>query len=45
MPRCIRWQRINHDGYVRDAVYYSILDEEWPAVKERLVARLQRPHA
>ena len=41
----LRKQRINHDGYVRDAVYYSILDEEWPAVKERLVARLQRPHA
>ena len=38
----LRKQRINHDGYVRDAVYYSILDEEWPAVKERLTALLQR---
>jgi N-acetyltransferase len=24
------------DGYVRDTVYYSILDSEWPKVKERL---------
>lgn len=38
----LRKQRINHDGYVRDAVYYSILDDEWPAVKERLTARLKR---
>ena len=38
----LRKQRINHDGYVRDAVYYSILDNEWPAVKERLTARLKR---
>ncbi len=28
------------DGYLRDTVYYSILAEEWPAVKERLEARL-----
>ncbi len=33
---------IAHDGYVKDAVFYSILDTEWPAVKERLVARLKR---
>jgi RimJ/RimL family protein N-acetyltransferase len=32
----LRKQRVNHDGYVRDAVYYSILDDEWPAVKARL---------
>ncbi len=38
----LRKQRINHDGYVRDAVYYSILDDEWPAVKQRLVTRLER---
>jgi N-acetyltransferase len=38
----LRKQRINHDGFVRDAVYYSILDDEWPAVKERLTALLQR---
>lgn len=28
------------DGYVRDTVYYSILADEWPAVKERLTQRL-----
>jgi RimJ/RimL family protein N-acetyltransferase len=30
-------------GRVRDTVYYSILDEEWPAVKARLEARLSGP--
>jgi len=29
-------------GYQRDTVYYSILDDEWPAVKARLEARLAR---
>jgi len=28
------------DGTWRDSVYFSILDEEWPALRERLVARL-----
>jgi RimJ/RimL family protein N-acetyltransferase len=28
------------DGYMRDTVYYSILADEWPAVKARLVERL-----
>jgi RimJ/RimL family protein N-acetyltransferase len=28
------------DGYVRDTVYYSILADEWPAVKARLTERL-----
>ena len=30
------------DGYLRDTVYYSILAEEWPAVKARLEERLAR---
>ncbi|HJT64684.1 MAG TPA: GNAT family protein [Candidatus Limnocylindria bacterium] len=30
------------DGYVRDTVYYSILADEWPAVKARLIDRLAR---
>lgn len=38
----LRKQRVNHDGYVRDAVSYSILDDEWPSVKERLAAKLVR---
>jgi hypothetical protein len=27
-------------GYQRDTVYFSILDNEWPAVKVRLEERL-----
>jgi RimJ/RimL family protein N-acetyltransferase len=27
-------------GYQRDTVYFSILEDEWPAVKARLQARL-----
>jgi hypothetical protein len=30
------------DGFVRDSVYYSILDSEWPMVKERLERRMKR---
>jgi RimJ/RimL family protein N-acetyltransferase len=31
------------DGYIRDTVMYSILDDEWPAVRARLEERIQRP--
>jgi RimJ/RimL family protein N-acetyltransferase len=31
------------DGHVRDTVYYSILADEWPAVKARLEERLNQP--
>ena len=37
----LRRQRILHDGYVRDTVYYSILAEEWPSVKAKLETMLQ----
>ncbi len=30
------------DGHVRDSIYYSILDSEWPAVKLRLEDMLAR---
>jgi RimJ/RimL family protein N-acetyltransferase len=30
------------DGFIRDTVYYSILSDEWPAVKARLQERLAR---
>jgi RimJ/RimL family protein N-acetyltransferase len=30
------------DGFIRDTVYYSILDSEWPEVKRRLEHLLQR---
>ncbi len=32
----LRHHRIMPDGYLRDSVYYSILLEEWPAVRARL---------
>ncbi len=32
----IRQQMFTADGYLRDSVYYSILDKEWPAVRRRL---------
>jgi RimJ/RimL family protein N-acetyltransferase len=39
-----RW--IPHQGRFRDTIYYSILDEEWPAIKARLTNRLEeRPPA
>lgn len=30
------------DGFIRDTVYFSVLAEEWPAVKARLEERLAR---
>ena len=35
-----RRNRITPSGRVRDTVYFSILDSEWPAVKARLIASL-----
>jgi RimJ/RimL family protein N-acetyltransferase len=29
-------------GRARDSAYYSILDDEWPAIRDRLRARLER---
>ncbi len=36
----LRKHRILPGGYQRDSVIYSIVDDEWPAVKARLEARL-----
>ncbi|TAJ03070.1 MAG: N-acetyltransferase [Planctomycetota bacterium] len=36
---------LNVKGFQRDTVYFSILAEEWPAVRERLAARLATPRA
>lgn len=36
----LRRHRRNDDGTWRDTVYYSILDDEWPVVKQRLESRL-----
>jgi hypothetical protein len=38
----IRHHQARRDGTVRDTVMYSILADEWPAVKEHLAARLAR---
>jgi N-acetyltransferase len=32
---------ITASGRVRDSVYFSIIDTEWPAIKARLLTRLQ----
>jgi RimJ/RimL family protein N-acetyltransferase len=37
----LRSKVIMRDGHRRDAVYFSILDHEWPAVKARLEAMLK----
>jgi len=32
----LRKSHTTHTGYIRDSVYYCIIDDEWPAVKHRL---------
>ena len=38
----MRQRMTRHDGSFRDAVYFSILDDEWPEVKQRLENRLSQ---
>ncbi len=38
----LRNHRIARDGVDRHTVYYSVIDSEWPAVKERLVELMRR---
>ncbi len=38
----LRRHIVTQTGRVRDTVYYSILDEEWPSLKARLESRLNR---
>jgi RimJ/RimL family protein N-acetyltransferase len=38
----LRNHMILPDGRVRDSVFYSIIDSEWPAVKKRLEKMLER---
>ena len=38
----LRAHMITASGRLRDSVYYSILDREWPAVRERLEGMLSR---
>ena len=37
-----RKHMIASTGRVRDTVYYSVIDSEWPAVNAKLRARLER---
>jgi RimJ/RimL family protein N-acetyltransferase len=41
----LRRHMIASDGSYRDSVYFSILDDEWPAVKRRLEERLAKGRA
>lgn len=36
----LRRNRMTWTGYIRDAVVFSILDHEWPAVRDRLQGRI-----
>ncbi|HQU73689.1 MAG: GNAT family N-acetyltransferase [Calditrichaeota bacterium] len=38
----LRQHMVAPDGRLRDTVYYSILDREWPAVKAALLAKMGR---
>ncbi len=38
----LRQHMITPEGYLRDSMYYSILDREWPGVKARLEGLLAR---
>ena len=38
----LRQHMVTSSGRLRDTVYYSILDDEWPALKARLEARLRK---
>ena len=38
-----RAHMIRRDGSLRDSVYFSVVREEWPAVRDRLIARLATP--
>ena len=40
----LRRHQITEGGRVRDTVYFSIVDDEWPAVKARLEEMLVRPY-
>jgi len=38
-----RAHMIRRDGSLRDSVYFSVVRDEWPAVRDRLAARLMTP--
>ena len=38
----LRKHLVTHTGRIRDTVYFSVLDTEWPQVKHQLESRLKR---
>lgn len=38
----LRRQMITADGHIRDSIYYSIIESEWPSVKANLEEKLKR---
>lgn len=38
----LRQDRVIHNGYIRDTVFYSFLKEEWPQVREQLLSKLDK---
>ncbi len=38
---CLRRHMLVRDGVIRDSVFYSIIDTEWPTVKAGLEAKMQ----
>ena len=40
-----RAHMVRRDGSLRDSVYFSIVRDEWPSVRDRLTARLTQPAA
>jgi RimJ/RimL family protein N-acetyltransferase len=38
----LRRHIVNENGRIRDSVYYSIIKEEWPAVKRALEEKMAR---
>lgn len=38
----LRRHTVNEDGVVRDTVYFSVIRDEWPALRERLTHMLAR---
>lgn len=36
----LRRHMVVRDGYIRDSVYFSVVDSEWPAVKNRVLSFL-----
>jgi RimJ/RimL family protein N-acetyltransferase len=37
-----RHHMVMHDGYVRDSVFYSVIDQEWVLVKDKLESMLRQ---